>query len=111
VFSFWDRLFGTFRNQTIQSGETLRFGLDEVSRERSGSFDAQLRLPFYAFLIGSPFLQHGPSFSAGDVGKSEDMAEGRTGHGLGRHVTAPQAALALRRCNASRISGIRSLPK
>ena len=45
VFSFWDRLFGTYRSEAIQ-GEAFRFGLDEVSREDAASFDAQLRLPF-----------------------------------------------------------------
>jgi sterol desaturase/sphingolipid hydroxylase (fatty acid hydroxylase superfamily) len=45
VFSFWDRLFATYRSKAF-SDETFRFGLDEVSRERAGSFDAQLRLPF-----------------------------------------------------------------
>jgi sterol desaturase/sphingolipid hydroxylase (fatty acid hydroxylase superfamily) len=45
VFSFWDRLFGTYRGEAINH-ETFRFGLDEVSQERAGGFDAQLRLPF-----------------------------------------------------------------
>lgn len=45
VFSFWDRLFGTYRSEAI-SDETFRFGLDDVSGDRAGSFDAQLRLPF-----------------------------------------------------------------
>ena len=45
VFTFWDRLFGTFRSEAIQ-GEGFRFGLDDVSREQAASFDAQLRLPF-----------------------------------------------------------------
>ena len=46
VFSFWDRLFGTYRSQAIQGGEMFRLGLDEVNREHAMSFDAQLRLPF-----------------------------------------------------------------
>lgn len=45
VFSFWDRLFGTYRGEAL-SDATFRFGLDDVSGERAGSFDAQLRLPF-----------------------------------------------------------------
>jgi sterol desaturase/sphingolipid hydroxylase (fatty acid hydroxylase superfamily) len=53
VFSFWDRLFGTYRGQTIQSGATLRFGLDEVSRDLAGSFDGQLRLPFTSPTVSS----------------------------------------------------------
>ena len=46
VFSFWDRLFGTYRSEPLQ-GQALRFGLDEVSREDAASFDAQMRLPFF----------------------------------------------------------------
>jgi sterol desaturase/sphingolipid hydroxylase (fatty acid hydroxylase superfamily) len=45
VFSFWDRLFGTYRGEAIQ-GETFRFGLDEVSRERAGNLGSQLSLPW-----------------------------------------------------------------
>jgi sterol desaturase/sphingolipid hydroxylase (fatty acid hydroxylase superfamily) len=47
VFSFWDRLFGTYRGETIQSGETFRFGLDDVSRERAGNLASQLSLPWH----------------------------------------------------------------
>jgi sterol desaturase/sphingolipid hydroxylase (fatty acid hydroxylase superfamily) len=46
VFSFWDRLFGTYRGETIQSGGKFRFGLDDVSPERAGNFQSQLRLPW-----------------------------------------------------------------
>jgi sterol desaturase/sphingolipid hydroxylase (fatty acid hydroxylase superfamily) len=46
VFSFWDRLFGTYRSTTIQSGDTFRFGLDDVSRERAGHLGSQLELPW-----------------------------------------------------------------
>ena len=46
VFSFWDRMVGTFRGETIQSGPALRFGLDEVSRDRAGDLQAQLALPW-----------------------------------------------------------------
>jgi sterol desaturase/sphingolipid hydroxylase (fatty acid hydroxylase superfamily) len=53
VFSFWDRLFGTYRGQTIQSGETFRFGLGEVSRDRAVSFEAQLLLPFTSPVVSS----------------------------------------------------------
>lgn len=46
VFSFWDRLFGTYRSEPVQ-GEAFRFGLDEVSRDDAASFEAQMRLPFF----------------------------------------------------------------
>ena len=46
VFSFWDRLFGTYRGKPIQSGNTFRFGLDDVSRERAGNLGSQLELPW-----------------------------------------------------------------
>jgi sterol desaturase/sphingolipid hydroxylase (fatty acid hydroxylase superfamily) len=46
VFSFWDRMVGTYRGETIQSGPALRFGLDEVSRDRAGDLQAQLALPW-----------------------------------------------------------------
>ena len=51
VFSFWDRLFGTYRSEAIQ-GEAFRFGLDEVSREDAASFDAN-----YACLLPFPVLR------------------------------------------------------
>jgi sterol desaturase/sphingolipid hydroxylase (fatty acid hydroxylase superfamily) len=46
VFSFWDRAFGTYRGETIQSGPALRFGLDEVSSDRASDLQAQLALPW-----------------------------------------------------------------
>ena len=46
VFSFWDRLFGTYRDRAIQPGITFRFGLDDVSRERAGDLGWQLKLPW-----------------------------------------------------------------
>jgi sterol desaturase/sphingolipid hydroxylase (fatty acid hydroxylase superfamily) len=46
VFSFWDRLFGTYRGETIQPGGSFRFGLDDVSRERAVEFGSQLGLPW-----------------------------------------------------------------
>ena len=46
VFSFWDRLFGTYRSEPAQ-GEAFRFGLDEVSGDNAASFGAQMRLPFF----------------------------------------------------------------
>jgi sterol desaturase/sphingolipid hydroxylase (fatty acid hydroxylase superfamily) len=46
VFSFWDRLVGTYRGGTIQTGPELRFGLPEVSRERASDLQAQLVLPW-----------------------------------------------------------------
>jgi sterol desaturase/sphingolipid hydroxylase (fatty acid hydroxylase superfamily) len=46
VFSFWDRLFGTYRGGTIQPDGTFRFGLDDVSPERAGNFQSQLKLPW-----------------------------------------------------------------
>lgn len=46
VFSLWDRLFGTYRSETIQPDLTFRFGLDDVSRERAGNLGGQLGLPW-----------------------------------------------------------------
>ena len=46
VFSFWDRMLGTYRSETIQSGPALRFGLDDVSDDRAGDLHAQLALPW-----------------------------------------------------------------
>jgi len=46
VFSFWDRLFGTYRGRAIQPGMTFRFGLDDVSRERARDLGWQLKLPW-----------------------------------------------------------------
>ena len=46
VLSIWDRAFGTYRGETIQSGPVLRFGLDEVSNEHAGDLRAQLALPW-----------------------------------------------------------------
>ncbi len=46
VFTFWDRLFGTYRGTALQSGDAVRFGLDDVSHERAGDFHYQLSLPW-----------------------------------------------------------------
>jgi sterol desaturase/sphingolipid hydroxylase (fatty acid hydroxylase superfamily) len=46
VFSFWDRLFGTYRGETVQPLAAFRFGLDDVSRERAGNLARQLELPW-----------------------------------------------------------------
>jgi sterol desaturase/sphingolipid hydroxylase (fatty acid hydroxylase superfamily) len=46
VFSFWDRLFGTYRGETIQPAGTFRFGLDDVGPERAGNLQSQLKLPW-----------------------------------------------------------------
>jgi sterol desaturase/sphingolipid hydroxylase (fatty acid hydroxylase superfamily) len=46
VFSFWDRMGGTYRGETIQPGPAIRFGLDEVSGESAGDLQAQLVLPW-----------------------------------------------------------------
>ncbi len=46
VFSFWDRMVGTFRGETIQSGPVLRFGLDEVASDCASDLQAQLALPW-----------------------------------------------------------------
>lgn len=48
IFSFWDRLFGTYCGQPRQAGKTLRFGLEDVSEESAGSFERQLTLPWRA---------------------------------------------------------------
>jgi sterol desaturase/sphingolipid hydroxylase (fatty acid hydroxylase superfamily) len=45
VFSFWDRLFGTYRDKAAEV-EAFRFGLDEIGRERAQSLEAQLALPW-----------------------------------------------------------------
>jgi sterol desaturase/sphingolipid hydroxylase (fatty acid hydroxylase superfamily) len=47
VFSFWDRLFGTFRFETSGPVSEFRFGLDDVGREQAGSFSEQLKLPWH----------------------------------------------------------------
>jgi hypothetical protein len=44
-FKFCDRLFGTYRGASIQPGGKFRFGLDDVSPERAGNFQSQLKLP------------------------------------------------------------------
>jgi sterol desaturase/sphingolipid hydroxylase (fatty acid hydroxylase superfamily) len=46
VFTIWDRLFGTYRGVAIQSGDDVRFGLDDISQERAGDFHYQLSLPW-----------------------------------------------------------------
>jgi sterol desaturase/sphingolipid hydroxylase (fatty acid hydroxylase superfamily) len=46
VFSFWDRLFGTYRGEARGPGAPFRFGLDDVSRERAANFAWQLKLPW-----------------------------------------------------------------
>jgi sterol desaturase/sphingolipid hydroxylase (fatty acid hydroxylase superfamily) len=46
TFNFWDRLFGTYRGAAMQSGDAVRFGLDDISHERAGDFHYQLNLPW-----------------------------------------------------------------
>jgi sterol desaturase/sphingolipid hydroxylase (fatty acid hydroxylase superfamily) len=45
VFTFWDRLFGTYRGKALRDGDDVRFGLDDISQERAGDFPYPLRLP------------------------------------------------------------------
>ncbi len=45
VFSFWDQLFGTYRDKAAER-EAFRFGLDEIGRDRAQSLEAQLALPW-----------------------------------------------------------------
>jgi sterol desaturase/sphingolipid hydroxylase (fatty acid hydroxylase superfamily) len=47
VFSFWDRLFGTFRGEATGSGMSFRFGLDDVNRAHAGNLAWQLKLPWH----------------------------------------------------------------
>jgi sterol desaturase/sphingolipid hydroxylase (fatty acid hydroxylase superfamily) len=47
VFSFWDRLFATYRQQPVQPDRAFRFGLQELSAERAADLGYQLRLPWY----------------------------------------------------------------
>jgi sterol desaturase/sphingolipid hydroxylase (fatty acid hydroxylase superfamily) len=46
VFSFWDRAFGTYRDETVRPATAFRFGLGDVNRERAGNFESQLSLPW-----------------------------------------------------------------
>jgi sterol desaturase/sphingolipid hydroxylase (fatty acid hydroxylase superfamily) len=46
ILSIWDRACGTYLGETIQPGPALRFGLDEVSRDRASDLQAQLALPW-----------------------------------------------------------------
>jgi sterol desaturase/sphingolipid hydroxylase (fatty acid hydroxylase superfamily) len=46
LFSFWDRLFGTYRGAPLQAGDAFRFGLDDVSGEHAGDLEVQLSLPW-----------------------------------------------------------------
>ncbi|MBI3433977.1 MAG: sterol desaturase family protein, partial [Proteobacteria bacterium] len=46
VFTFWDRLFGTYRGEPIRADDRFQFGLDDVSREHASDFGHQLRLPW-----------------------------------------------------------------
>lgn len=45
MFSFWDRLFGTFRAPDPVRMETIRYGLDEVPGESCADFKAMMLLP------------------------------------------------------------------
>lgn len=46
MFVIWDKLFGTFRADTVQGGPVVKYGLDDVPPEAAGSLDAQLLRPF-----------------------------------------------------------------
>lgn len=43
IFSFWDRLFGTYRETPMKE---LRFGLDVMDGRNTDSFSEQLKIPF-----------------------------------------------------------------
>ena len=47
VFSFWDRLFGTYRPKPLQPDKPFRFGLEDISAERARDFGYQLKLPWH----------------------------------------------------------------
>ena len=46
VFTFWDRLFGTLRNEPRMGEERLRFGIEQVRGEESIRILHMLALPF-----------------------------------------------------------------
>ena len=45
VFSFWDRLFGTYCSEPTEKSRTVEVGLEDVSGEQAGDFICQLKLP------------------------------------------------------------------
>lgn len=47
VFSFWDRLFGTYLGDKIRAQEAFEFGLTDIDREHANDF---------AWLLASPWL-------------------------------------------------------
>jgi sterol desaturase/sphingolipid hydroxylase (fatty acid hydroxylase superfamily) len=47
VFSFWDRLFGTYCGEASAHPAAFRFGLDDIDRERAGNLAWQLKLPWH----------------------------------------------------------------
>ena len=49
VFTFWDRLFGTYRAPISVLDGSVRYGVDEIPAARAGSFIAMLTLPWRAW--------------------------------------------------------------
>ncbi len=46
IFTIWDKLFGTFREDTCAGGPVAQFGLEDVSATTACDLDAQLMRPF-----------------------------------------------------------------
>ena len=47
VFSFWDRLFGTFCGASLHGKTPVALGLEDVDQELAGDFIGQLKLPWH----------------------------------------------------------------
>jgi sterol desaturase/sphingolipid hydroxylase (fatty acid hydroxylase superfamily) len=63
VFTIWDRLLGTFRNDTCAGGPVSQFGLEDVNAETACDLDAQLMRPF------TMRARSGPSWQAASRSK------------------------------------------
>jgi sterol desaturase/sphingolipid hydroxylase (fatty acid hydroxylase superfamily) len=48
VFSFWDRLFGTYRGEAIDAGRRIVFGLEEFDGDQADDILDQLKSPWRA---------------------------------------------------------------
>jgi sterol desaturase/sphingolipid hydroxylase (fatty acid hydroxylase superfamily) len=48
VFSFWDRVFGTYWSEPLNAGTPITVGLEPVDKELSGDFVVQLKSPWRA---------------------------------------------------------------
>ena len=69
LFPWWDRLFGTYRDEPADGAERMTFGLDGFAPERAINLWTLLKLPFEKMDTGQPSEQPEESLQAAASGR------------------------------------------